>query len=92
MINSSSISPLLMNGFRGNAYMRGGKIINKKNKENINMPKLNMPKQHKIDTQTKKDKECCEQKFACGGVAKIRKGEANANGTPKVLKKTPSMK
>lgn len=41
------------------------------------------------DENYKKGGRVCRQKFAAGGVAKIRHGEATASGAPKHYKKQP---
>ncbi len=64
-------------------YKEGGsvkKCETKKHKEHEKM------EHYKKGGAMKKDKDCYE-KFAMGGVAKIRHGEATAQGLPKEFKK-----
>lgn len=66
-------------------YKKGGHIKKHKEHEEMESKKYEEMEHYKSGGSTKKSKAC--QKFAMGGVAKIRHEEATPQGLPKKFKK-----
>lgn len=66
-------------------YKTGGHVKKHKEHEEMESKKYEKMEHRKSGGQMKKDKDC--QKFAMGGVAKIRHEEATPQGLPKKFKK-----
>lgn len=66
-------------------YKTGGHVKKYKEHEEMESKKYEKMEHRKSGGQMKKDKDC--QKFAMGGVAKIRHEEATPQGLPKKFKK-----